>query len=108
MINKIPVIVLLLLSGSAVVLGDVFAKYWSINQRSFLFFLAVASYMTSSILYLPTLLREGLIITSIIWSLFAIIGFLFVGLVVFKETLNSTQIVGVVLGVISLIILSID
>lgn len=56
--------------------------------------------------YIPTLLSKGLVLTSIIWSLLSIIGFLLIGLVVFKEILTSMQIIGVSLGIIALIILA--
>ncbi|MBI5421873.1 hypothetical protein HZA44_01960, partial [Candidatus Peregrinibacteria bacterium] len=57
--------------------------------------------------YVPTLLREGLVITSIIWSLISLIGFMFAGLVIFKESLNLHQGIGVVFGLVSLVILAI-
>jgi len=104
--QKIPLLVLLLLSGMGVVMGDVFAKYWSLHPRMTLFLAAVFGYFCSSFFYIPTLLRESLVVTSIIWSLFSIIGFLFVGLVLFKEHLTLGQGVGVAFGVVSLVILA--
>lgn len=104
--QKIPVFILLLLSGLSVVTGDYFAKYWSINQKTIFYILAILGYLGSSIFYIPTLLREGLVVTSVIWSLISIIGFLFVGLVIFKEVLTIWQIIGVSVGIIALVILS--
>jgi multidrug transporter EmrE-like cation transporter len=104
--QKIPVIVLLIISATGVILGDFFAKYWSLHQRTIFYIIAIVGYLCSSIFYIPTLLRQGLVVTSIIWSLISIVGFLFIGLVVFKEPLTTLQIVGVAFGVISLVILA--
>ena len=105
--KRLPVIVLILLSAGATVSGDLFAKYWSTNNKTLFFVAAWIGYATSCIFYMPTLMRQGLVVTSIIWTLITVIGFLFVGLILFKETLTPLQIFGVVLGAISLIILSV-
>lgn len=107
LMGKIPVLVLLSLSGLGVIAGDVFAKYWSLHQRWPFFAAAIIGYFASSFFYIPTLLREGLVITSIIWSLISLIGFLFVGLVIFKENISLYQGIGVAFGLISLVILAV-
>jgi multidrug transporter EmrE-like cation transporter len=104
--QKIPVIVLLIISSLGVIMGDFFAKYWSVHQRAIFYVIAIVGYLCSSIFYIPTLLRQGLVVTSIIWSLISTIGFLFIGLVIFKETLTLVQMIGVGFGVISLVILA--
>jgi len=106
LIEKIPVVVLLLLSASSVVAGDYFAKLWSINPSRLLFGLAVLGYIGSAVFYIPTLLREGLVITSVVWTILSIVGFLVVGVLIFNEALTGWQIAGVTIGVIALIILS--
>ncbi len=105
--SKIPVWALLSLSATSVILGDFFGKYWSTNSKTTFFFCAVVCYILSGIFYVPTLLREGLIITSLIWSLLSIIGFLLIGFVLFNETVTATQAIGIVLGIISLVLVSI-
>ena len=105
LMGKIPVLALLLISGTGVIAGDVFAKYWSLHQRWPFFVATIICYWASSLFYIPTLLREGLVITSIIWSLITLIGFLFVGLIIFRESLTFHQGIGVALGVVSLVIL---
>lgn len=107
LMGKVPVLVLLSLSGLGVISGDVFAKYWSLHQRWPFFAAAIFGYFVSSFFYIPTLLREGLVITSIIWSLISLIGFLFIGLVIFKESLTLHQGIGVAFGLVSLVILAV-
>lgn len=104
--QKIPIWALLALSGTGVVLGDTMAKVWSLNPRWSIFVVAMLGYFVSGFFYIPSLLREGLVITSVIWSLISIIGFLFVGLVFFKEHLTLIQWIAVALGVVSLLILA--
>jgi multidrug transporter EmrE-like cation transporter len=100
--SRLPVFVLILLSASGVVTGDYFAKSWSENRETWRFVLSVVGYICSGIFYIPTLLREQLIITSIIWSFLSIIGFLVIGFFIFKETFNYIQVAGIIFGVISL------
>jgi len=107
LMGKIPVLVLLAISGIGVIAGDVFAKYWSMNPRWSLLAVTIFCYFTSSFFYVPTLLREGLVVTSIIWSLISLIGFLFVGLVLFRESVTFHQGIGVAFGLVALVILAI-
>lgn len=106
LLSKLPVSALLGLSAVGVIFGDYFAKYWSQHPRPFWLVLTFIAYFLSPFFYVPTLLREGLVVTSVVWSILSIIGYLFVGLVIFRETLSGTQTVGVVLGVVALVILS--
>jgi|SRR3989344_3119807 len=105
--HKLPVIVLIIISASSVVMGDYFAKSWSMSQRTWLFIFAILAYMGSSIFYIPTLLREGLIITSLLWTVISTLGFILIGLVLFKEHLTFGQWIGVAFGITALVILSI-
>jgi len=105
-LSKLPLYLLLILSALGVVAGDYFAKSWSINQKGIFLLLAFLGYVTASFFYIPSLLKESLVVTSVIWSVLSILGFLFVGLVLFHETLSLTQGVGVAFGVLALILLA--
>ena len=105
-VAKIPWLLSILFAASSAVLGDYFGKLWSMNHRLSYYYLALLGYFFSGFFYLPTLLKKGLVITSVLWSVLAIIGFLLIGLFLFKEYLTARQILGVVLGVFSLLLLS--
>ena len=105
-LTKLPVVLLLIISACGVTVGDYFAKTWSINQKTVFLLIAFVGYFSATFFYIPTLLKEGLVVTSVIWSLFASIAFLAIGLIIFKETLTPMQLVGVALGVVALIILA--
>ncbi len=104
--QKIPVLILLLLSATSVISGDYFAKFWSINGKTTYLLLAFLAYFFSGFFYIPTLLREGLVTTSVVWSLLSIVGFVVIGIVFFKESLTVAQAVGALIGIVALIILS--
>ncbi|MEI6057924.1 MAG: hypothetical protein WCQ60_03055 [bacterium] len=105
--NKIPVLGLIVLAALSVITGDYAAKAWSVHHKSSYFLLALAGYFFSGFFYIPTLMRDGLIVTSVTWVLLSTIGFLVIGLLIFKETLSVAQAIAVVLGIVSVIILTI-
>lgn len=107
LLGKVPVIGLILLASASVIIGDYAAKAWSTNHKGIFLLIAFAGYFFSGFFYIPTLLREGLIVTSVIWGLLSTIGFIVIGLLIFRETLSLTQIIAVVLGIISILILTI-
>jgi len=104
--SRFPVWVLLGLSAASVILGDYFSKSWSLDQRPVFYWLGLAGYLLSGVFFIPTLLREGLVLASVIWLIVSTAGFIVIGVVLFKEALSPLQIVGVALATISLIILS--
>jgi multidrug transporter EmrE-like cation transporter len=105
-LQRLPLILLFTVSAVSVGLGDYLAKKWSLEPRWGLFAGALACYLTSSFFYLQTLTRKSLVVSCVIWSIASIVAFLFVGLVIFHETLSGVQLIGVILGTISLILLS--
>lgn len=105
--QKVPLLLLFTFSAVSVGAGDFLAKKWSLEPGWVTFAGALTCYLCSSFFYLQTLARKGLVVSSIIWSITSIIAFLFVGLVIFHESLTSLQVAGVILGAISLLILSV-
>ena len=76
--NKIPVLVLLSLSTIAVLFGDYMGKYWSTNPRLIFFVLALFGYLLTGFFYVPILLREGLVVSALLWVLLDTLGFIFI------------------------------
>ncbi|MEK7638184.1 MAG: hypothetical protein AAB375_02040 [Patescibacteria group bacterium] len=106
--KHIPLGILLTISSLGVILGDTFAKSWSLNQRALFLLLAFAGYFISSLFYIPTLLKEGLIITSVIWGVVSTMGFVAVGVLIFHEKISGIELVAVVLGICSLFVFAIS
>ncbi len=103
---KIPLSLLFAVSALFVGGGDYLAKRWSLHPGWGSSAGALACYVASSFFYLLTLTRKGLVVSCVIWSIASIIAFLFVGLVIYHETLSPIQTAGVVLGIISLLLLN--
>jgi multidrug transporter EmrE-like cation transporter len=101
--NELSLWSTLLIAAFATIIGDLFAKYWSLHRKPTLLGLALLGYFIGSVFYIPSLLREGLVVTSIIWTLVATLGFILLGLLLFKEHLVPLQYVGVTLGTLALI-----
>ena len=70
LLGRVPVVGLLLAASISVIVGDYAAKAWSQSHREWYLFLAFAGYFFSGFFYIPTLLRDGLIVTSVIWVRF--------------------------------------
>ena len=94
----------LLIASGATIVGDVFAKAWSLNRRPVFLGAALGGYFLGSLFYIPALLHEGLVVTSVIWTLVATLGFILVGLLFFHEHLTFWQGIGVALGALALVI----
>jgi multidrug transporter EmrE-like cation transporter len=103
-LSKIPVLVLIILAALSVTLGDYSAKAWSINHKGAFLFFAFAGYFFSGFFYIPTLLKQGLIITSVLWGVLSTIGFLIIGFLIFKEQLTPVQVIAATLGIISILL----
>lgn len=104
--SKFPVWILLVLSSASVITGDFFAKYWSTKEKTLFLVIALLGYLFSGVFYIPVLKREGLVISSMIWVLLSTIGFIVIGVVLFKETLTPMQIAGIAAGTVALILLN--
>ncbi len=104
---KIPLFLLFAVSALFVGIGDYLAKKWSIDHGWGSSAGSLVCYFSSSFFYLLTLTRKGLVVSCVIWSIASIIAFLFVGLVIYNETLSPLQTVGVVLGIVSLLLLNV-
>ncbi len=104
-ISKLPLWSLILLSGLFLIIGDYFAKFWSQDQKGILFFLAIVSYILYGVFFIPSLLKDGLVVTALSVILINILGFLIIGLWIFHETLTYLQVVGLIFGIISIVLL---
>jgi multidrug transporter EmrE-like cation transporter len=69
---------------------------------------AMIGYMINALCFLPAISKmNSLVVLGTIWNLGYVFITLFLGLVIFKETLTMIHAVGLVLGVISIILLTV-
>jgi multidrug transporter EmrE-like cation transporter len=104
LLERIPTLFLLVIAAVAVIFGDYMAKCWSVERKGSLFALAITGYILTGLFFIPTLTRNSLSVNAVIWVLLDTMGFLFIGLVIFKEQLNFWQGVAVLLGTAALVL----
>jgi multidrug transporter EmrE-like cation transporter len=97
---------LVILAALISVVGDLCGKLWAIGKGWYFYPIALVVWTLGSIVYLPVLAKQGLIIATLMWCFFNILGFVFLGVVVFKETLTPLQWGGVFLGITGMVLLT--
>lgn len=99
----IPLIILVLFEAIA----DIFAKEWSLGKRSIMWAaLSLVAYLLANSSWLIALkhgsgLARGAVIFSVASAVLAVI----IGLVFYKERMSGMQIMGIAIGLISIILL---
>jgi uncharacterized membrane protein len=95
----VPLIILVLLEATA----DIISKTWQIKGGWYFAALALLAYLAANAFWLLSLkngahLSKGAVLFSVMSAVLAVI----IGVVVYKENLNTVQTVGLVLGIISI------
>ncbi|MEK7622151.1 MAG: EamA family transporter [Patescibacteria group bacterium] len=87
--------------------ADIFAKEWSLGNRSIFYaILSLFSYLLANTSWLIALKSgSGLARGAIIFSVTSAILASIIGLIFYKEHLTAVQIVGMGLGVVSLVLI---
>lgn len=99
----IPLLILIFFEAIA----DIFAKEWSLGNRSFLYAaLALFAYMLGNSSWLVAMkYGSGLARGAILFSLASALLATGIGIFMYKEELTNLQILGVALGLISIVLL---
>lgn len=87
-------------------IADIVAKEYQLHSGAIRFIGAIAAYILANVFWLIALkdgagLTQGAIIFSVGSAMLAIV----IGLILYKETLTSMQMVGVALGLIAIVLL---
>jgi len=98
-------ILCLFISFLCITIGDIFAKNWVLTNSSLCYIYTLISYFCGSMAYLPVMKAKGLIISTLLWTLGTIIVGITVGLV-FGEIITKIKMLGILLGIISILLLS--
>jgi len=103
MIWIIPLAILIFFEAIA----DIFAKEWSLGNRSFVYaILSLVAYLLANSSWLIALkYGSGLARGAIIFSVASAVLASVIGLVVYKEHLSPIQMAGVLLGIFSIILI---
>ena len=89
------------------VIADIFAKEWSLGNRSFMYaVLSLLAYLLANTSWLIALkYGSGLARGAIIFSVASAILASIIGIVVYKEHLSSVQLFGVFLGIFAIVLI---
>src|SRR3989344_5404431 len=101
MIWIIPLAILIFFEAIA----DIFAKEWSLGNKSFFYaILALVAYLLANSSWLIALkYGSGLTRGAIIFSVASAILASIIGIVFYKEELSQIQLIGVFLGILSIV-----
>lgn len=87
-------------------LADILAKQWSLDRKGMLAAGALATYLTANTFWLFALKNgSGLARGAVIFSVASGIVAIFLGIIIYKEELHRVQIVGMILGMLSIALL---
>jgi multidrug transporter EmrE-like cation transporter len=105
---SISVIILLLIGALLYISGDVFSKKYADSPGLLFGLLAWISYSLTTSCWLPALTKfNSLSVLGTIWAVMTTLIAVLVGVFIFKESLTSIQMIGIVMAVISIILLNI-
>jgi len=99
------VIILLLLGGIILTIGDIFMKKWVNTNLHIFYFVGLAIYLIGLNFLAQSFKFKNIAVASMIFIIFNIITLSIVSWFYFKETLSPLQITGMIFGIIAVIIL---
>ena len=88
-------------------LGDISSKFSAVKNNSLYLYIAIGLYVISTFVWAISLRTNDLSKATVIFNVLNIIAVVFAGVYIFKESLTSYNIVGIVFGITSVILLSI-
>ena len=102
--NYIPIF-LLLIGGIILTLGDIVMKKWVNTNNLYLYIIGIAVYLVGLNFLAQSFKFKNIAVASIILIIFNVVTLSLVSWFYFKETLNSFQITGIILGLTSVVFL---
>ncbi len=100
-------LLLLFIGGLLLTAGDIIMKKWVINNSFYFYFFGIIIYLVALNFLAQSYKFKNIAIASMIFVIFNIITLSIVSWFYFKETLSPMQILGIVLGISSVIILEV-
>ncbi|OHA46182.1 MAG: hypothetical protein A2541_00665 [Candidatus Taylorbacteria bacterium RIFOXYD2_FULL_36_9] len=89
------------------ILGDILFKEWTIHNKKLLLITGVISYMIATIFWAFSIKYQNLSKAVVIFAVLTLIIGVLIGVFIYKEELTSLNIIGIILGLASIILLEI-
>ncbi|MEI7480104.1 MAG: SMR family transporter [bacterium] len=87
------------------VIGDILFKEWSIHNKNYMLVLGILAYTAATLFWAFSLKYQSLSKAMVIFAVLTLIVGILVGVFFYKEELSALNIVGIVIGLTSIIFL---
>ena len=98
-------ITLLLIAGIITTAGDIIMKKWVVSSNYYWYVIGLIIYMIGTVFLVQTYKYKNIAVASIIYVIFNVVALIFVSWFFYKEKLSGMQMIGILLGIISVTIL---
>lgn len=107
MIKGIPYIIWLLISALFFAVGEFLSKKFALNPKAVYVVFILVFYSLGVLTWLPAILQKNqLSIVGTIWSVLSLLTTILIGVLIFKEKLDATSFLGIILAFGAIILLS--
>ena len=105
---SIHYILWLLLSGVFFAIGEFLSKKFAVSPKLSLFIVLIMTSALGMITWLPAIMQKNqLSVVGVMWSVLSLVITILIGILVFNEKLTQINLLGMFLGIIAVILLSI-
>jgi multidrug transporter EmrE-like cation transporter len=98
-------ILILLVGGLSLTIGDLIAGKWVENKNKFLYILIMLFYMMGLNFLVMSYRFEDIAVASIILEIFNVTSLTLAGIYFFKENITKTELAGIIVGILAIIVL---
>lgn len=98
-------LLLVLIGGLVLTIGDVFMKQWSFNNSPLTFSIGLLTWCVGLVFLALSFKYKNIAVASLIFSLSNVIFLTLLSWVYYKEALTAYQIIGMLIGIVSVIFL---
>ena len=106
---SIHYILWLLLSVIFFGIGEFLSKKFALNPKLGLFMVLISTSALGMVAWLPAIMQKNqLSIVGVMWSVLSLIITVLIGVLIFNEKLSQINLLGILLGIIAVILLSIS
>ena len=98
-------LLLVLAGGVVLTIGDIFMKEWVLKNENWLFIVGLIIYIIGLILLSFSFKYKNIAVASMIFVIFNIVTLLLASWLFFKDSLTYQQIIGIILGISSIVFL---
>lgn len=104
-VSKYLFLILVTLAVALEVIADVLFKKWAIGNKNYLLMVGLVIYMIGTTFWAYSLRYEYLSKAISVFAVLNLIILVLVGVLFFKEDLSTTNKIGVILGILSVILI---